>query len=557
MAVKNFVKKHWFVIAIVFVIILRFLYSFQIPSYRIYGMQYDDELMSRQAASMSRGEYLGEYNYATLVKGPVYPFLLVISHALSLNYSSFFTILFILAAFYFMLSLKKIIPSKKILFAVFVLLLFNPLTYSGDLFQRLYRNSISITELLFLFGAIIRIITAEKYTKNAIINYVVLGLILSFMFLTREDNIWIYPVLALLIIYKLYKNLKLKPALINLIPLGILIFSLNLVSCINLISYGAYTYNELKNSNFKKAYINFLSIKDDEHKDRVAIPKSTFYKVIDNSDILGFDRKFVDKMYESLADETGEIDNGNIVWYFRQWIYTAQKFKNGKEANDYFGRLNDELNRLFAEKKLEKELIIPSVFVNTPTWNNILAIPGSLVDAVVYTTTYKNVKTVEEFAPSKKVKGLMYSRAEKTYTFIYSDYRHTDAMTDENPAKYGIIKFFHVIFTVVGSVVALIIYFMNIKKLDKLGILINMVLLSYLVILGGVVYTHVTAYHAIRYMYLGNVYILQEIFIVLNLYRWHLKRNAHDLSDNSSIQRRRSNRRNNQGNQKSPKKREA
>ena len=44
-------------------------------------------------------------------------------------------------------------------------------------------------------------------------------------------------------------------------------------------------------------------------------------------------------------------------------------------------------------------------------------------------------------------------------------------------------------------------------------------LISDLIILAGVSYTNVTAFPTNRYLCLGNIYIIQSIFICLNIYR--------------------------------------
>ena len=44
-------------------------------------------------------------------------------------------------------------------------------------------------------------------------------------------------------------------------------------------------------------------------------------------------------------------------------------------------------------------------------------------------------------------------------------------------------------------------------------------MISYLLIIGGVTYTHISSFNAIRPLYLGNVYIIQSLFIIFNMYR--------------------------------------
>ena len=104
-----------------------------------------------------------------------------------IGYGNAFTLIYICACLFFTYSLKKIIKDKGMLVFILIILLFNPISYSSDLFQRLYRNSLSYVELLFFLGVIINIITSKK---NNILNFIFLGIIMSIMIITKEDNIW-------------------------------------------------------------------------------------------------------------------------------------------------------------------------------------------------------------------------------------------------------------------------------------------------------------------------------------------------------------------------------
>lgn len=154
----SIIKKYWFILLIILLSLLRFLFTYKLPNFYLYLMSYDDGLTVEQFYSLISGDYLGVYGVRTIIKGPVFPFLLFISKIYKMHFSTFFTLLYIFVCTYFIQSLKNIIKNKKYLIIIFVVLLFNPVTYSQDLFQRLYRNSISITELLFFLGATIRVL---------------------------------------------------------------------------------------------------------------------------------------------------------------------------------------------------------------------------------------------------------------------------------------------------------------------------------------------------------------------------------------------------------------
>ena len=364
---------------------------------------------------------------------------------------------------------------------------------------------------------------------------------MSTMLLTREDTIWTYLVLGILINFKLYKKLKIKNIVFCLVPIIVIALNLNIISYINYKHYGVYTYNELKKSHFKQAYQKVLQIKDDEKIDKVAIPKSTFYKLAENSKVFGFTKEEIDKKYLRLEDENGEINNGNIIWFFRSWIYTKQKFKSGEEADKYFENLSNELETLFEEGKLEKEMSSFLTFINIPSLNELKNLPKNLIDSIIYTSTYKNIKAFDEEEIKKE--GI-YTEYSMSYAVDYMDYHNAENLIENNPIHFEIIRKIYKYFTIIYSAVSLIIYLKNIKIKDKLNFVLHILVAIYLCIIGGVAYTHTTAFTAIRYCYLANIYILQNLFILLNLYRVVEKKSVkliesgelNDFSNNSSIQ---------------------
>ena len=133
---KKFIKKYWFIILIVILSIIRFLMSYRLPSYIIQNLKYDDHLVFTQTNNLFKGNYLGIYSKYTLVKGIIFPLILTLIKYLKLTYSIGLTIIYILCTLYFTLSCKKITNNKIILLIIYVALLFNPLTYSAELFQR-------------------------------------------------------------------------------------------------------------------------------------------------------------------------------------------------------------------------------------------------------------------------------------------------------------------------------------------------------------------------------------------------------------------------------------
>lgn len=516
----KFIKKHWFISLIIVFTIIRFLISYHLPTFYIKNLGYDDGLMIRELNSLLNGNYLGNYNNLILTKGIIYPLFMTIIKICNFNYSTILTLLYILSCMFFCKSLNCFVKSKKYMLIIYIILLFNPISYSSELFQRLYRNSLSIIELLFFLSFVIRIIYNDK---KSIFNYCSLGFITSIMFLTREDNIWTLVIMLILFIYKIYKNNKIKNILYNLIPLGVLIINLNIISFINYQYYGVYTYNELLKSNFKDCYVKILEIKDDKKIDKVAITKNSLYKLSDISSKFDITKEELDRFYESNDLDNGEINNGKIIWYLRNLFYVKNQFLKGDTANKYFKELSEEIDHLFKIGKLEKEFVIPSVLINTPTLNEMKEMPINIIKAIIYTSTYQNVKTFSE-SDLKQLDKINYDKDLLSYQIEFNDYHHTENMVDNNFKFIEIIRIIYKYFTIILSLVGIFIFIKNIKIKDKMNLLIAITLIIYLIILFGVVYTHTTAFYAIRYYYLGNIYILQSIFILLNLGRVYEKK---------------------------------
>ena len=510
-------SKNKFLIILCIITLIRFLISFNLKSFYISNLSYDDGLMVNQMSNLINGQYLGIYDDFTLIKGIVFPYLLFICKTIHMSYSIMFTVLYMLAVIYFVRPFEKLIRNKYFMFIFYILLLFNPITYSSELFQRLYRNSLSIIELLFFLGILIRIILSDDKNKKSIINYILLGIMSSIMYLTREDNMWIKIIFLFLIIYKFLKNKNVKTVLICLIPFIILTINLNIISFINYKHYGIYTYNEIQKSEFKNTFRKVLQIRDDEKKDKVSIPRTTFFKLVDNTETFNITQREVNQYYKVLIDDTGEIYNGNIIWYFRQFLFKKNKFKDGKEAEKYFKKLGEEIDQAFNDGRLEKEFAFPSILLNVPTYNEYINMHKNLFKIVGYTSTYKNVKTITDFSNFK------YDKEVSAYRIVNLDSHTTENIVKKNDKRYEVIRFIYMILTVIFSPIALIIYIINLKKKDTYTLITSIILFIYLIILAGVSYTDATAFPTMRYLCLGNIYILQLIFIVLNIYRLYRK----------------------------------
>ena len=57
--IKKFLKKHWFIIAILVLCIARFLFTYKLPSFYLHEMVHDDGLYVKLLKALTKGQYLG------------------------------------------------------------------------------------------------------------------------------------------------------------------------------------------------------------------------------------------------------------------------------------------------------------------------------------------------------------------------------------------------------------------------------------------------------------------------------------------------------------------
>ncbi len=83
---KQCLKKYRFVICMIVLAIIKQILVVNIPIAPYPNQAYDDQMMVDMAINIRAGNWLGEYTSNTLVKGPVFPFILALINYGGLSY---------------------------------------------------------------------------------------------------------------------------------------------------------------------------------------------------------------------------------------------------------------------------------------------------------------------------------------------------------------------------------------------------------------------------------------------------------------------------------------
>ena len=265
--IKEKIKNNKDIIFIVLIIILLsilkqyLVQGFPIIAYVMAGE--DDALMVKFAYSILDGNWLGEYTYNTLMKGPTFPMLLALLYKLKLPYIFSITSLYTISCIVFMIAIRKIVKNKYAFIGLFAILLFNPIMYGSNIMQRIYRNSLIPSFALLITGSYIALfLRRNEKTRFSISWTLIAGISLSAFYYTREDSMWIVPFVLFMtvsiIIAKIMTEKKinlelLSKMIIAIIPIICLILFGKYISLKNEEYYGLRTKNVLTESKYTAA----------------------------------------------------------------------------------------------------------------------------------------------------------------------------------------------------------------------------------------------------------------------------------------------------------------
>ena len=150
MKIKEFLKRNFLIVCFIIIALIRLSITQKLPIQAFPKQVYDDSLMVKLTKSIIEGHWLGNYDSDTLVKGVGFPVFLSILKYLNISYLFGMDILYILACMYFIYVFKDEINNNLLRIIVFIIMLFNPISYAELTYQRVYRSGIGIFQTIFI-----------------------------------------------------------------------------------------------------------------------------------------------------------------------------------------------------------------------------------------------------------------------------------------------------------------------------------------------------------------------------------------------------------------------
>ena len=371
---------------------------------------HDDWIMVHMADALRSGQWLGEYNDLTLTKGMFFPLYLAVLNFLHLSYLSVSALLYTVSCMVFVYALRPLLKKYWACFTLYLVLLWNPVSYSVQAFQRVYRNSISYIQVLLIFGGLLALwLRRKEPVKKQILWLLTAAAGMVTFFYTREDAIWVEPfLLVFLLVYlgtmffswkKEHRREYVGKAVLVLLPFLCVWGAGQLIAQENDNHYNIRLTNELQKGGFAEMYKSMMAVKPEEDIPGVTMTREKIARMCDECPTLEKLKPYIQssRLYWAGSGENEkdwEVRDGWVFWIFRTALAQAGYYTDGETVNQVCLQIRDELEAAMDEGRLTRQATMPSTYMSPWREGYLGELFGALGKAIAYTTTYDEMETL-------------------------------------------------------------------------------------------------------------------------------------------------------------------
>ena len=338
--------------------------------YAIGPAAHDDRLFLLLAESIINGDWLGSYSQMTLAKGPFYSLWIAGLFWAGIPLGTGVQLAYAGACALFARACRPAISSAFALFAIYVFLLWNPMSFEGPTMARVGRQQIyTPLELAVLAGLVALYGRREASLRRQWPWAVLAGLAFGCFWLTREESVWLLPSVGLLAAAAFSWAWRLSRAhgRTMTVALGLAALCAMLpLACVSLQNYRHYRWFgtvEFHATEFNDAYGALVRVKLGPDLAYVPVTRQareaayqvspTFAKLqpfLDGG--IGRDWATVSTAMTKLPPEERQIGGGWLMWALRDSVAAAGFCHNAREALTFYRRMAAEINQACDDGRL-------------------------------------------------------------------------------------------------------------------------------------------------------------------------------------------------------------
>ncbi|HKB56241.1 MAG TPA: hypothetical protein VKC51_01515, partial [Lacunisphaera sp.] len=331
--------------------------------YAIGSAGLDDRLFLELAQHLVRGEWLGPYNELTLAKGPFYS--LFIAAVFSLGVPLFLAqqMFYATACALFTRALHPALARPGAQFAVYTLLLWNPMTFDAPSMGRVLRQHVYGPLGLMIFAGLIALSLRRAEPARRQTPWVLLlGLAGAAFYLTREELIWFAPGALLLAgaylhgSWQISRDAARRAAGRLGLALAVAAIPLLLVCTLNQRHYGWFGTCEFRAAEFQEAYGAMLRVRVGPELPGVPVTREARVAMAAASPAFAEVQRRLDagvargwagasEFFTHLPPEQEQIGGGWLVWALREAVAQAGHHGNAHQALVFYRQLAREINQ--------------------------------------------------------------------------------------------------------------------------------------------------------------------------------------------------------------------
>ncbi len=403
-------KEVSFFLAMVLFGVLKEFLVYNLPIMAVPKGIHDDWIMVHMADALRSGQWLGEYNDLTLTKGMFFPLYLAVLNFLHLSYLSVSALLYTVSCMVFVYALRPLLKKYWACFTLYLVLLWNPVSYSVQAFQRVYRNSISYIQVLLIFGGLLALwLRRKEPVRKQLLWLLTAAAGMVSFFYTREDAIWVEPFLIVFVLvylgtmFFLWRKEHAKAyavkAVLVLLPFLCVWGAGQLIAQENDNHYNIRLTNELQKGGFAEMYKSMMAVKPEEDIPGVTMTREKIARMCDECPTLEKLEPYIQssRLYWAGSEENEkdwEVRDGWVFWIFRTALAQAGYYTDGETVNQVCLQIRDELEAAMDEGRLTRQATMPSTYMSPWREGYLGDLFGALGKAIAYTTTYDEMETL-------------------------------------------------------------------------------------------------------------------------------------------------------------------
>ena len=356
---------------------------------------HDDALFWSHAAHLIDGDWLGPYDNLTLAKGPAFSFFLAANYLAGTPITLALAGTYLLATGLVVRAMQRLGLNRYLALATFAVVLFHPAVVP----TRIIRDDICASLLLIALAGALRIIAVGSRRPSSLAASGAFGLALGFLWITREDSVWIVPGLVTLLGLALVAARRDRQMLIRrLTHMGVYLLAavavVFAVSLVNLVTYGRFTVTDYNDGSFSRVMKVLNSVQAGDEVAFAPVPaakREAIYSVSPSFAALKANLEAPDNVWKAQGcpfypQTCGDYAGGWWSWALRDAVAQSGNYSSAAAARDYYDRISDEVSAACDAGRLTCRAN-PVPFMPNLAAGQVNAIPESLRQAALLLLT--------------------------------------------------------------------------------------------------------------------------------------------------------------------------